>query len=122
MLSNGNSNGNSWLTWNGNKKNVFQNVKVNFLSSFKFDFKIPVCILHVCLQILFNLIAVLTLSYLIQKKVFVNKNDIEEEKLWRLISTEIYTTFISNKKLPDPKKKKIQTLIKLINTTKCHSV
>lgn len=80
-------------------------MKVNFLSSFKFDFKIPVCILHVCLQILFNLIAVLTLSYLIQKKVFVNNNDIEEEKLCRLISTEIYTTFISNKKLPDPKKK-----------------
>lgn len=57
------------------------------------------------------------------KKVFVNNNDIEEEKLCRLISTEIYTTFISNKKLPDPKKKKkIQTFIKLINTTKCHSV
>lgn len=56
-----------------------------------------------------------------KKKVFVNNNDIEEEKLCRLISTEIYTTFISNKKLPDPKKK-IQTLIKLINTTKCHSV
>lgn len=80
-------------------------MKVNFLSSFKFDFKIPVCILHVCLEILFNLIAVLTLSYLIQKKVFVNNNDIEEEKLCRLISTEIYTTFISNKKLLDPKKK-----------------
>lgn len=57
-----------------------------------------------------------------KKKVFVNNNDIEEEKLCRLISTEIYTTFISNKKLPDPKKKKIQTFIKLINTTKCHSV
>lgn len=36
----------------------------------------------------------------------MNNNDIEEEKLCRLISTEIYTTFISNKKLPDPKKKK----------------
>lgn len=41
-----------------------------------------------------------------KKKVFVNNNDIEEEKLCRLISTEIYTTFISNKKLLDPKKKK----------------
>lgn len=40
-----------------------------------------------------------------KKKVFVNNNDIEEEKLCRLISTEIYTTFISNKKLLDPKKK-----------------
>lgn len=56
-----------------------------------------------------------------KKKVFVNNNDIEEEKLCILISTEIYTTFISNKKLLDPKKK-IQTFIKLINTTKCHSV
>lgn len=55
------------------------------------------------------------------KKVCVNNNDIKDEKLCRLISTEIYTTFISNKKLPDPKKK-IQTFIKLINTTKCHSV
>lgn len=77
--------------------------KVNFLSSFTFDSKISVCILNICLQLLYDLITVFTLSYLkqqqkVREKFLVNKNNNEEEKLCRLISFETST---SNKKIPD---------------------
>lgn len=67
--------------------------KVNFLSSFTFDLNISVCIL----QLLYDLITVFTLSYLkqqqkVREKFLVNNNNIEEEKLCRLISIETSTS------------------------------